>query len=245
MVPNMRRNAIKAISILGAFLIFFLNIYTLNFGAAIIIVPLLLGITVYIYRLSTDKYDFVHQSKRLYASALRRIFAAIFDFIILLIISVIAYIIQNNRKISLIIYAILLGIIIFIPIVAMVALFGQSPGKMILRIKIFKNNGENPSLKNALLRSSVDIIFGIIFTLEAVITIIKISQEEFYFLSFFEKIELINHHSIFPKYTADLMILWNLSELVTMVFNRQKKSLHDLIAGTVVLENRKLIKENI
>jgi len=114
--------------------------------------------------------------------------------------------------------------------------FGATLGKMLLGIKVTLPNGENIGLKQALLRSSVDLAFALLMIIAQVIAISNADPETYLNAGWFERAEYIL--PLFPVWYGVVNMtsnLWYWGEFIVLLFNKRKRSLHDFIAGTVVI----------
>ncbi|NQZ30855.1 MAG: RDD family protein [Oceanospirillaceae bacterium] len=114
--------------------------------------------------------------------------------------------------------------------------YGATLGKMATGIKVTLPDGKRIGIREALLRSSVDICFAVLL-LTAQMTALSIA--DFPMLStlgFTERSEYLL--SIYPSWYAKVDIaslVWVFSELFVLLLNKRKRALHDFIAGTVVI----------
>jgi len=113
---------------------------------------------------------------------------------------------------------------------------GGTPGKLLSGIKIIKIDGDQIDWKEAILRDIVTFLLAICY---AVITIIALSEAN---TEYYESLTWITKYQylvtlaplLFSSYTW-LSNIWTYSELVVLLFNKRKRSLHDFIAGTVIV----------
>lgn len=129
--------------------------------------------------------------------------------------------------------------------VFMHARWGQTLGKMVLKIRVVQPDGSPILAKQALLRNSVDLVFTLIVVYFNLTAILGITPEEYVSLDFMSRIKRIQ--SLQPSSTQILMILeqvWFWSELIVLLFNKKRRAIHDFIAGTVVIHTELKIGEN-
>jgi uncharacterized RDD family membrane protein YckC len=116
------------------------------------------------------------------------------------------------------------------------AYYGQTVGKMMLKIKIFKMDGSDIGMRESFLRLIPNLI-PLLMTLFAYLYSFNQLSDSFFQSSDFSeltmKFEKLNPYS---KYTIILTYFVGSLELVTMFLNRERRAVHDLIAGTIVLE---------
>jgi uncharacterized RDD family membrane protein YckC len=92
----------------------------------------------------------------------------------------------------------------------MLYLFGGTPGKLIVGIRIRKISGEKAGFKEIFLRSIVDMVLGLL------------SIALYYYPRW--------HDSISVIYQA-----WMWGEMLVLLTNKKKRAIHDFIANTVVI----------
>ncbi len=114
--------------------------------------------------------------------------------------------------------------VVLIYYIAMHANYGQTVGKMATHVKVWdKSESREITLKQSVLRDIVPVLFACISL--------------FYFLGFGvteDSGELTRTAEIILMGTGIVAMTWWLVEIVTMLFSKKRRALHDLIAGTVV-----------
>ena len=125
--------------------------------------------------------------------------------------------------------------------IGFVALWGQTPGKMLARIRVAKLDGSPVDWGNALLRNSVETILAtVVYGLE-IKAALGVTGAQYMAADFFERGKVVQ--ALVPS--AALYIAWAsrafvASEFVVLWMNRKKRAIHDFIAGTVVLHDPRL-----
>jgi uncharacterized RDD family membrane protein YckC len=103
-------------------------------------------------------------------------------------------------------------------------------------IRITKPGGEPIDLREALLRSSVDMAFGLFFATLEVYAISQVNADAYLNAEYMEKSKLImQFYPVLYKSVDILRAVWYCSEMIVLLFNKRKRALHDFIAGTVVI----------
>ena len=121
--------------------------------------------------------------------------------------------------------------------------YGGTPGKKMAGIKILKLDGTDVTWKEAILRQIVAFVLTI---LASVMTIyaLSIADGEYYeSLGWMKKQEYL--YSLTPvmfKIYNWSNNIWALSELITLLFNKRKRAIHDLIAGTIIVKTKYIDK---
>ena len=103
---------------------------------------------------------------------------------------------------------------------------GQTIGKRLLGIKIINKSKEKPTFTQILIRSII--IYGFVTTISSLV-ILSCCSKEVYFNTY--------------TYLSSIESILILLSFVVMLFREDKRGLHDLIAGTSVIETKSLIKE--
>ena len=106
----------------------------------------------------------------------------------------------------------------------MVFLYGQTPGKMACGVKIISIDESSVSFIKAVMRN----IFGVIlFPTFYFIQVSNILKGQL------ENRALGSYQNMFWLFGA--MMIWVVSEFITMITNQKRQAIHDFIAGTVVI----------
>lgn len=117
--------------------------------------------------------------------------------------------------------------------------FGATLGKMAVGIKVTLPNGSTIGLKQAILRSSVDLGFALFIIIAEVTALSKVDPEQYLSAGWLKRSEYI-----IPLLPAWYVIVrggfhvWYWSELLVLLFNKRKRAIHDFIAGTVVIQQQ-------
>ncbi|MBY3619451.1 RDD family protein [Acinetobacter sp. CUI P1] len=157
----------------------------------------------------------------------KRVLATILDLLIILIPAVIVYWIFNSLAVSLHSeIPIILEYIFFVVFdVFMIVRFGGTPGKLVLKMKIVNQQGNIPTLKEALIRN----IFRIISTIFSMIVGV----------SLYNLTVISTTLNLWAPLATDLSKILGLIMLVDylfVAFTPRKRALHDMMAGTYVVD---------
>ena len=119
--------------------------------------------------------------------------------------------------------------------------YGATIGKMVFKIKITLPDGSKIKLREAILRSSVDLVF-LLFTFLALSIAFLDTELDFVFLLNEDIITRHNYLELhYPSWYVFVDVcsnIWIWSELLVLLFNDRKRAIHDYIAGTVVIKKR-------
>jgi uncharacterized RDD family membrane protein YckC len=117
--------------------------------------------------------------------------------------------------------------------------YGQTIGKRVMRIRVLTISRERLAWSNAWARSSVDIGLTALSTLSFFVALLHIPESLYYVDSYFEQIKNLQAYEPFwTSWSATATQVWVWGEFVTMLFNKQRRALHDFIGGTVVVSER-------
>jgi uncharacterized RDD family membrane protein YckC len=122
-----------------------------------------------------------------------------------------------------------------------VAVWGQTPGKALAKIKVVNLDGSPISWGRSLLRNSVESILSLWFLVLEIQTINRIPMGEFLGLEVSKRAEFIFNHLPPAASDIDLMLkVFVYSEFVVIFLNKRKRAIHDYIAGTLVIHDPRL-----
>ncbi|MDP4209871.1 MAG: RDD family protein [Bacteroidota bacterium] len=157
-----------------------------------------------------------------------RFFALIIDGIILGLIDLIIHLIPfSNSSVISIIVTMISSNIPYLYSILMLGRFGQTVGKMLLNVKVVDNLGENKiGYYQAFMRESIPVFIVNTCIIMASIITSGVDLENYEF-SVLENIILF--------IPSVMLLLWSLTEIITMLFNAKNRALHDIIANTVVI----------
>ena len=119
--------------------------------------------------------------------------------------------------------------------------YGGTLGKLIIGLKIVKIDSSPIGWKEAFLRYIVDFGCAIINHVVRVITILLADNEIYKSLSWLNQLEYLSS-IISVIYMTILYNIWILSGLITLLFNKRRRAIHDFIAGTVIVKSKYIEK---
>jgi uncharacterized RDD family membrane protein YckC len=112
---------------------------------------------------------------------------------------------------------------------------GQTIGKRMMKIRVVRTSGERIASREAWLRSSVDVGFAALACIGTLVALASIPDAEYYVG--WSRQNLANYEPSWLHWTEYASTIWMLSEVVVMLFNPERRALHDFIAGTVVIQD--------
>ena len=175
----------------------------------------------------------------IYAGFWPRLGALLLDFIIL-----IPYIIllHSLNGLSILMYQIVLipNLIFIIWFnVYLVKRYGGTPGKLIVGLKVINKNGDDISLNGAILRYIVSIGLAIFGAIVLILILQNADDNVYQSLGFWKRNTYIV--GLNPKLIKQVSLLnniWIYSELIILLTNKRKRSIHDFMANTVVIKSK-------
>ncbi len=115
------------------------------------------------------------------------------------------------------------------------ARWGQTVGKMAAKIRVVRLDGRPLGPQRALARSSVDILIWVAFALSMIFSMTGWSTPDWHTMSWTEHGRFLPQHVPFYRLWKGTSAAWTWSELAVLLLNSKRRSLHDFIAGTVVI----------
>jgi uncharacterized RDD family membrane protein YckC len=123
--------------------------------------------------------------------------------------------------------------------IVFVAWWGQTPGKILARIKVVRLDGSPARWTNALLRNSVETLLAAMVYFLELQAVQKVSPAVFAAAANKDGLVL----ALIPPLAIAIAVaskLYVLSELVVLWFNPRRRAIHDFIAGTVVVHDPRM-----
>jgi len=174
--------------------------------------------------------------KKVYAGFWKRLCAAITDTLVWIPVAFIFYHIQSISITIAVVAAVIHAFFFAIYSICLNLKYGGTLGKLAVGIRVTKPNGEKIGLREALLRSSVDIVYGLLIAVFTVYAIHQVDSDVYLTAGYMERLRLLA--PLYPEYSKHTNILgtvWYWSELIVLLLNERKRALHDFIARTVVI----------
>lgn len=118
----------------------------------------------------------------------------------------------------------------------MVCKHGATPGKLCLGIRVSMRDGAPVSLNAALLRYAFMAVITVWGQIQIAYGAMQMTDETFKGLGYLERSAAVDALVPYSLTPSILMMVWALISIVTVVATREKRSLHDYMAGTVVVQ---------
>jgi uncharacterized RDD family membrane protein YckC len=180
-------------------------------------------------------------SKNNFATFWQRFAATVIDLLVLLPVSLVQPWVMCFSKSVALLFTVLCSALIIGYSICGHGLFGQTVGKWSMGIRVVRVGGDRIGWREAWLRSSVDILLSAIRVVEWIVALVTLADPEYYGAKWSQRVANVAAHE--PSWTVwatRLGVIWFWSEVVTMLFNERRRALHDFIAGTVVISERRL-----
>jgi len=130
----------------------------------------------------------------------------------------------------------------------LIKVYGGTPGKLLVGIKIINNNGSSAGYVEATKRYFVDILLAIFSGAVMIYSLSIIPEDTFLSLSIIERSkELKALNPTLNSVHVLLANIWVWSEFIVLLTNSRKRAIHDYIGGTVVIKGKyhKQIEEEL
>jgi uncharacterized RDD family membrane protein YckC len=115
----------------------------------------------------------------------------------------------------------------------LVSRFGATPGKMLVGLKIVIKDGRSIAVQNAVMRYAVAFAFYLFMAVPDLVALDLLDQHLLpRTIWITEHVELFNININIP---GTLFGLWYVPTTLLLLFHPQRRTLHDFIAGTVVI----------
>jgi len=182
-------------------------------------------------------YNQFEQQK--YAGFFQRLGSALIDIVILIPISFI--LIWGNEQSRLFtLYYFVPGLIFTVFYhVYLVKKYGGTPGKLILNIKITKLDETDVGYKEAIIRQIINLIFGIALQVHNILAVLNMTDDEYFSYNWITRGQIIIEYS--PMWYYILLALtniWFYGEFIVMLTNKERRAIHDFMAGTIVINKK-------
>ena len=174
--------------------------------------------------------------ENVYAGFWPRLGASLVDTILVLPLAYLVFKFQGTGLATAIIATTLLGFSAAIYSVFFNVRYGGTLGKLAVGIRITTPQGTRIGLREALLRSSPDIIYGFLIAVFYAYAVTEVDFPAYSMAGYVGKAQLLSsHYPGISKYTGTASNIWYWSEVIVILFNRRRRALHDFLAGTVVI----------
>jgi uncharacterized RDD family membrane protein YckC len=174
-----------------------------------------------------------------YAGFFRRLTAGLIDFLLRGVVTLGVGWLASQSKLSAYIVLPLLWLAVLLYEPYFHATLGATVGKLAVRVRVVTVDGERIGWKAALIRSSPFIVMMMYWSYCVTASIDSMPPDDFQGQGWSDLFQLARR-GFPPSYeTVELVMgMWFWSEFLTMLLNSKRRSLHDLLAGTVVLRGR-------
>lgn len=175
--------------------------------------------------------------KIIYAEFWRRFCALLIDAVALLPLFAVSFWLSDKHRLFNFYYFLPHLIFLIWYNVYLVKKFGGTPGKILLGLKITNLDGTAVDRKTAFKRYSVQLILTTLNLIAILFATLKLTDAEYNSLSYFDRSAvLLKHMPDWAKFVSRASDFWGSGELIVVLLNEKRRSLHDLIAGTVVVQ---------
>jgi len=122
--------------------------------------------------------------------------------------------------------------------VVLVKIYGGTPGKLIMGLKVIKKNGDNIDWQSSFYRYSVEFFLAILGVYVMFLTLNLIDDSTYASLGFMKRNQLISTINPIPTKIQNWTdFAWYVAGAIVLISNPRKRTTHDFIAGTVVVKS--------
>lgn len=122
--------------------------------------------------------------------------------------------------------------------VVLVKVYGGTPGKLAMGMKVIQINGDEVDWKNAFLRYSVELLIAVIGVYAMYLTLNMADAGTFNSLGLLKRSAYLSMlNPVTMKFSSYLSLAWTFAGVIVLVVNVRKRSTHDFVAGTVVVKS--------
>ena len=171
----------------------------------------------------------------MYATIWQRIAAFIIDTLVFLPLLPLMFVVHSRA--GLLSVSVVSALAYFAYQVGIHALYGQTLGKRVMRIRVIRIDGVKIGWRDAFLRSSVKLGIQVVSSIGFAMMLFAIPASTFPFASIDDRVE--NYKRFGPEWRTlwDYVSYgWEIINALTFFTNAQGRVLHDMIAGTVVVK---------
>ena len=120
------------------------------------------------------------------------------------------------------------------------ARFGQTVGKRVMGIQVVRCDGSAIGWHEACRRSAVDVLFSTLHIVASLVAFSQIGEGVYEALGWVQRGKLLTQNEpAWSSWAGWVSLGWFWGEVVVLLFTRERRSLHDFIAGTVVIQEPK------
>jgi len=171
-----------------------------------------------------------------YSTFWRRVGALLLDGLILLPLSLLAFVGLMYTRLFYF-YSLLPNLLVIgFYSIYLVKRNGGTPGKRILDMKVVMADGTPVTTNAAIIRYSVPLILSLLSSLGMSVAGFKITDAEFQSLGYLQKILALGAHA--PAWNSAVTwcaLAWYVVGAIVMLCNNKRRAVHDFLAGTVVI----------
>ena len=114
--------------------------------------------------------------------------------------------------------------------------YGGSPGKLLLGLRIAHLDGSRVTLQAAALRYAVPGILNFAMAVLTIAAALGMTDEAYKALEYIERSDAMDEQLPLIETGMWLLMIWSAASIVAMLANAKRRTLHDYIAGTVVVK---------
>ena len=180
---------------------------------------------------------FANESARSYATVGQRVLAGLIDSLLFSPLIAIHYLISDWSRAGFF-AGCCLSALYYPYLLLMVGWRGQTVGKMTMGIRILRTDGTAPDMANSFRRSSIDLVYYLLYLAGEGFSLHGLTTHAFAGLSYPKILAAVSANNPLHRVELAFLLIWVAGEYVSMLFNRRRRAIHDLLGGTVVVKTR-------
>jgi uncharacterized RDD family membrane protein YckC len=119
--------------------------------------------------------------------------------------------------------------------------WGQTLGKMAVKIRVVRLNGDRAGFARAFYRHAIDLTFSVVTSALTIYALMSVTDADYGVFTLDQRLDLVESKTGRSVDVLDrLSLAWVASELIVLLLNEKRRAIHDYIAGTVVVHTREL-----
>ncbi len=170
-----------------------------------------------------------------YSGFWERVGAYLIDFLIMTPFIALDYFFGGESRFYQLYVLVPIQLVSVIMFVYMVVKYGGTPGKLAVGLRIVKVDGSPVTVKTAMLRYGVLWVLSLAMVIITIIATMNMTDEAYTALGYTARSLAVSEGAPMLMTITVVMQLWIFGSLIAILANKKRRTLHDFLAGTVVV----------
>ena len=119
--------------------------------------------------------------------------------------------------------------------------WGQTLGKMAVKIRVVRLSGDSAGFARAFYRHAIDLAFSVVTSALTIYALMSVTDAEYGAFKLDQRVDLVESKTgRLVNVLNWLSLAWVASELIVLLLNEKRRAIHDYIAGTVVVHTKEV-----